>query len=359
VIVTTAINARVIAYFCLPKSTPTTGTSSKNSTDYLTEKTILLDDPLLVYGTNNRYLNLIKTHFPDIKITARGQMLKLIGSNQNVADFEDKLDLVVAHIKKFNGITESQLERIIAEDQQKLKAALEAGDEVLVHGVSGNLIRAKTLNQRNMVKAIEKNDMVFALGPAGTGKTYTAVALAVRALKNKEVKKIILTRPAVEAGENLGFLPGDLKEKLDPYLQPLYDALRDMIPFEKLNYYLESHVIQIAPLAFMRGRTLDNAFVILDEAQNTTASQMKMFLTRMGQSAKFVITGDKTQIDLPRNQASGLHTATRILNDVKGIAFVYLDEKDVIRHQLVKDIIKAYDKDSQKDPKENNGTAQH
>lgn len=331
----------------MPKSKPSAGTPSNYSKHYLTEKTILLDDPLLVYGTNNRYLNLIKAHFPSIKITARGQMLKLSGDTQHLVQFEDKLDLVVAHIKKYNGITESQLERIIADDQVQLKAALDAGDEVLVHGVSGNLIRAKTLNQRNLVKAVDNNDMVFALGPAGTGKTYTAVALAVRALKNKEVKRIVLTRPAVEAGENLGFLPGDLKEKLDPYLQPLYDALRDMIPYEKLNYYLESNVIQIAPLAFMRGRTLDNAFVILDEAQNTTPSQMKMFLTRMGQSAKFVITGDKTQIDLPRNQASGLHTATRILNNVKGIAFVYLDEKDVIRHQLVKDIIKAYDKEDQ------------
>ena len=217
--------------------------------------------------------------------------------------------------------------------------------DLILHGVNGQAIRARTLNQRRMIKAMETNDIMFAVGPAGTGKTYTAVALAVAALKNKEIKKIILTRPAVEAGENLGFLPGDLKEKLDPYLQPLYDGLRDMIPPEKLSYYMESGTIQIAPLAFMRGRTLDRAFVILDEAQNTTRSQMKMFLTRMGASAKFIVTGDVSQIDLPRKQASGLKEALRILGDIKGISKVFLDENDVIRHQLVKDIIRAYDKE--------------
>jgi phosphate starvation-inducible PhoH-like protein len=216
-------------------------------------------------------------------------------------------------------------------------------DDVLVHGTSGRMVKARTINQKRMVKEANKNDMVFAIGPAGTGKTYTGVALAVRALKNKEVRRIVLTRPAVEAGENLGFLPGDLKEKLDPYLQPLYDALRDMIPHEKLTYYLETRVIEVAPLAFMRGRTLDNAFVILDEAQNTTHAQMKMFLTRMGKHAKFIITGDATQVDLPRNQKSGLAEALRILKGVKGISVVELDENDVIRHRLVKNIIDAYD----------------
>jgi phosphate starvation-inducible protein PhoH and related proteins len=321
----------------------------------LTEKNILLEDPLLVYGTNNRYLNMIKTGFPTLKITARGQMLKIAGDQKEVAAFEDKLELVLAHIQRYNGITQNQMERILMEDEAKMRASLEAGEGVLVHGVSGHLIKARTMNQRAMVSALDDNDMLFALGPAGTGKTYTAVALAVRALKNKEVKRIILTRPAVEAGESLGFLPGDLKEKLDPYLQPLYDALRDMIPYEKLSHYMEAHVIQIAPLAFMRGRTLDNAFVILDEAQNTTAAQMKMFLTRMGTSAKFVITGDKTQVDLPRNQTSGLHVATRILKGIKGIAFVLLDEKDVIRHQLVKDIIKAYDHETRPEQSHPNG----
>jgi phosphate starvation-inducible PhoH-like protein len=321
----------------------------------LTEKTILLEDPLLVYGTNNRYLNIMKSGFPGLKFTARGQMLKIVGEAKEIAAFEDKLELVLAHIHRYSGITQNQMERILVEDEARMRASLASGEDVLVHGVSGGQIRARTMNQRAMVTAIDNNDMLFALGPAGTGKTYTAVALAVRALKNKEVKRIVLTRPAVEAGESLGFLPGDLKEKLDPYLQPLYDALRDMIPFEKLNYYMESQVIQIAPLAFMRGRTLDNAFVILDEAQNTTSAQMKMFLTRMGQSAKFVITGDRTQVDLPRNQTSGLHTATRILKGIKGIAFVNLDEKDVIRHQLVKDIIKAYDNESPAEPRNPKG----
>ncbi|MCH8554715.1 MAG: PhoH family protein [Schleiferiaceae bacterium] len=314
------------------------------------EKEIQIENPQAIYGANNRYLNYLKEHFPKLKITARGQMLKVQGEGEIIANFEDKLDLVLDHIEKYNTVTENQLERILQEDRDKLRESLKSGEEVLLTGVGGHLIRARTMNQRAMVKAVAKNDMLFALGPAGTGKTYTAVALAVRALKNREVKRIILTRPAVEAGENLGFLPGDLKEKLDPYMQPLYDALRDMIPHEKLEYYLESQVIQIAPLAFMRGRTLDNAFVILDEAQNTTKAQMKMFLTRMGQSAKFIITGDKTQIDLPRNQASGLHTATRILKDIEGIAFVKLDDKDVIRHQIVKDIIKAYDSDDAQSP---------
>ena len=245
---------------------------------------------------------------------------------------------MLQHYNKYHRLTNSNIERIILDDV----SVMEGDDDVLLHGTYGKMIKARTSNQRKMVSAIEKQDMLFAIGPAGTGKTYTAVALAVRALKNKEVKRIILTRPAVEAGENLGFLPGDLKEKLDPYLQPLYDALRDMIPSEKLNEYLEGGIIQIAPLAFMRGRTLDKAFVILDEAQNTTTQQMKMFLTRMGMSAKFVITGDETQIDLPPKQPSGLLQCLIALRGVNGISIVKLDEKDVIRHELVKKIIKAY-----------------
>ncbi len=294
----------------------------------------------------------MQAHFSKLKITARGDDIIIHGEKEQIEDFEDKIDLVSRHIAKYNSITESQLERILNIDENKpMRTDIEKDDdEVLVFGVSGMLIKPRTINQRAMVKAVRANDMLFALGPAGTGKTYTAVALAVQALKSKEVRRIILTRPAVEAGENLGFLPGDLKEKLDPYLQPLYDALRDMIPAEKLEYLIDSGVIQIAPLAFMRGRTLDHAFVILDEAQNTTHAQMKMFLTRMGKSAKFVITGDMSQVDLPRKQTSGLREAIRILTDVKGISIVRLDEKDVIRHELVKKIISAYDKQTDQQP---------
>jgi phosphate starvation-inducible PhoH-like protein len=308
--------------------------------------------PRDVYGVNNRYLNIMQAYFSKLKITARGYDIIIHGEKEQIEDFEDKIDLVSRHIAKYNSITESQLERILNIDENKpMRTDIEKDDdEVLVFGVSGMLIKPRTINQRAMVKAVRANDMLFALGPAGTGKTYTAVALAVQALKSKEVRRIILTRPAVEAGENLGFLPGDLKEKLDPYLQPLYDALRDMIPAEKLEYLIDSGVIQIAPLAFMRGRTLDHAFVILDEAQNTTHAQMKMFLTRMGKSAKFVITGDMSQVDLPRKQTSGLREAIRILTDVKGISIVRLDEKDVIRHELVKKIISAYDKQTDQQP---------
>ncbi len=259
-------------------------------------------NPLDLYGANNKKLTFIKQFFPKLKIVARGNQLKIIGEEEVMHQFQLKFDLMLQHFNKYQRLTSSNIERIILDDA----SVLEGDDDVLLHGTQGRMIKARTANQRKMVSTIDKNDMLFAIGPAGTGKTYTAVALAVRALKNKEVKRIILTRPAVEAGENLGFLPGDLKEKLDPYLQPLYDALRDMIPTEKLNEYLENGVIQIAPLAFMRGRTLDKAFVILDEAQNTTTHQMKMFLTRMGMSAKFVITGDETQIDLPPKQPSGL-----------------------------------------------------
>lgn len=292
-------------------------------------------------------------HFPKLKITARGHQLKLNGEPDSIALFEEKWQLILEHIHKYNTITENQLERIIGVSDSDQYRNLRDIDEVLVHGASGYLVKARTINQKRMVKEAAENDMLFAIGPAGTGKTYTAVALAVRALKNKEVRRIVLTRPAVEAGENLGFLPGDLKEKLDPYLQPLYDALRDMIPYEKLNYYLETRVIEIAPLAFMRGRTLDNAFVILDEAQNTTHAQMKMFLTRMGQNAKFIITGDATQIDLPRHQRSGLVESLRILKNINGISVVELDEKDVIRHRLVKNIIKAYETEERKNERPN------
>jgi phosphate starvation-inducible protein PhoH and related proteins len=312
----------------------------------LIKKSIQLQDasPRELYGINNKYLNMMQKRFPKLKITARGNEILLHGEPTLIEAFEDKLELIARHIQKFNSLSENQLERILDDEStEKLTTSINQDqDEVLVFGVSGMLIKPRTVNQREMVKAIRKNDMLFAIGPAGTGKTYTAVALAVQALKNKEVRRIILTRPAVEAGENLGFLPGDLKEKLDPYLQPLYDALRDMIPAEKLEYLIETGVIQIAPLAFMRGRTLDKAFVILDESQNTTLSQMKMFLTRMGKSAKFVITGDLTQVDLPRKQSSGLREALQILKGVEGIATVWLDEKDVIRHELVKRIIAAY-----------------
>ena len=295
-------------------------------------------NPLDIYGTNNKTLSFILDFFPKIKCVARGNTLKLIGDDESIVAFEQKFILMLEHFSKYQRLTHSNIERIILEDS----AVLEGDNDTLVHGPHGKIIKARTVNQRKMVKESQKNDMLFAVGPAGTGKTYTAVAIAVRALKNKEVRRIILSRPAVEAGENLGFLPGDLKEKLDPYLQPLYDALRDMIPAEKLNEYMEHRIIEIAPLAFMRGRTLDNAFVILDEAQNSTHQQMKMFLTRMGKSAKFIITGDETQIDLPSKQPSGLLEALKVLKGVKGISVIKLDDKDVIRHELVKKIIKAY-----------------
>lgn len=303
-------------------------------------------DPLAIYGTNNKYLNLIKSKFPQLKIIARGNQIKVNGATADIIDFEDKIDEIINYLHRFNTLNLNQVERIL-KDEMMLEKEDDLQSDIILYGTNGQAIKARTLNQRRMLKSIYNNDVLFAVGPAGTGKTYTAVALAVKALKNKEVKRIILTRPAVEAGENLGFLPGDLKEKLDPYLQPLYDALREMIPPEKLAFYLESGVIQIAPLAFMRGRTLDRAFVILDEAQNTTHAQMKMFLTRMGASAKFVVTGDVSQIDLPRNQRSGLREAMRILKKIEGIDFIFLGENDVIRHQIVKEIIRAYDHEEQ------------
>ena len=296
-------------------------------------------DLVVLFGSNNRKLYKIREYFPDLKLVARGNKLKVIGTEDQILFFEKKFQSFIDHINQYNRLTISQIERLITEDEKKV---LENKNDIILHGTDGKLIKARTVNQRKMVAEIKKNDLLFAIGPAGTGKTYTAVALSVKALKSKEVKKIILTRPAVEAGENLGFLPGDLKEKLDPYMQPLYDALIDMLPSEKLKDYLEQGIIQIAPLAFMRGRTLDKAFVILDEAQNATESQMKMFLTRMGMSAKFIITGDETQIDLPSKQKSGLVQAKEKLGKIEGVSFVFLDEKDVIRHKLIKKIIKAY-----------------
>ena len=293
------------------------------------------------FGTHNSTIEQLKRYFPKIKIVARGSKLKIYGEPELLNEFEKRLEMLIKYFNRYNKLDENSIERILTSTGKEDKASTNSKD-VLVHGINGKLIKAQTENQRKMVSLMQKNDMLFAVGPAGTGKTYTAVALAVKALKEKEVRRIILTRPAVESGENLGFLPGDLKEKLDPYMQPLYDALRDMIPHEKLESHLEKGVIQIAPLAFMRGRTLDNAFVILDEAQNTTHNQMKMFLTRMGKHAKFVINGDPGQIDLPRKQISGLKESLLALKDIEGIAQVYLDDKDVIRHRLVKRIITAY-----------------
>ncbi len=306
----------------------------------MSEKIIKIQkvDLVNLFGPNNQNLDKLKSFFPEIRIVARGRSLKVIGSEEQIIFFEQKLLSLIKHLDKYNSLTINQMERIVSGDESEIMQ----NKDVILHGFNGKIIRAKTVNQRKMLAEISENDMLFALGPAGTGKTYTAVALAVKALKEREVKRIILTRPAIEAGENLGFLPGDLKEKLDPYMQPLYDALFDMLPIEKLNDYIDQGVIQIAPLAFMRGRTLDKAFVILDEGQNTTEHQMKMFLTRMGISAKFIITGDETQIDLPKNHKSGLTQCKALLENIKGISFVKLDEKDVIRHEIVKQIIKAY-----------------
>lgn len=298
-------------------------------------------NPNDLFGTQNSNVEILRKFYPKLKIVARGTSLKIYGEEEILNEFEKRLEMLIKYFNKYNKLDENSIESILLSNGKEHKST-RAADDVLVHGVNGRLIKAQTINQRKMVDKMAKNDMVFAIGPAGTGKTYTAVALAVKALKEKEVRRIVLTRPAVESGENLGFLPGDLKEKLDPYMRPLYDALRDMIPFERLESYIEKGVIEIAPLAFMRGRTLDNAFVILDEAQNTTHSQMKMFLTRMGKSAKFVINGDPGQIDLPRRQVSGLKEAMLTLKEIKGIALVYFDEKDVIRHKLVKEIISAY-----------------
>lgn len=299
-------------------------------------------NPQEFFGNQNSNIARLRTYFPKIKIVARGNTLKAYGEENILQEFSKRTDMLIAHYGKYNILNDEIIDRVVMAGEQE-NVALNGGTETMIlHGVGGRTIKAKTFNQKRLVESMNGNDMVFAIGPAGTGKTYTGVALAVKALKEKQVKRIVLTRPAVEAGENLGFLPGDLNEKLDPYMQPLYDALRDMIPSETLKSHIEKGIIQIAPLAFMRGRTLDNAFVILDEAQNSTHSQMKMFLTRMGKNAKFMITGDPGQIDLPRRMISGLKEALLILKNAKGIGIIYLDDKDVIRHPLVKKIIDAY-----------------
>jgi len=299
-------------------------------------------NPRDFFGNQNSNIAKLRTYFPKIKIVARGNSLKVFGEPHILKEFETRISMLIEHFMKFNKLNDEIIERIVMANNDQKNELNNGTESVILHGVGGKVIKAKTFNQKKLVDSMQGNDMVFAIGPSGTGKTYTGVALAVSALKEKKVKRIILTRPAVEAGENLGFLPGDLNEKLDPYMQPLYDALRDMIPNEKLKSYIEKGIIQIAPLAFMRGRTLDNAFVILDEAQNTTHAQMKMFLTRMGKNAKFMITGDPGQIDLPRRIISGLKEVLLILKDTKGIKIIYLDDKDVIRHPLVKKVIEAY-----------------
>ncbi len=299
--------------------------------------------PLELFGVGDRNLNTIRELLPKLKIIARGEHIKVIGEQADIDAFESLFKLILIHYDHFGKITENDIKQLAEPGAADI--TIKSSPDVLVHGRNGQVVKARTANQVKIVESIDRSDMVFAVGPAGTGKTYTAVALAVRALKNREVKRIILTRPAVEAGENLGFLPGDLKDKLDPYMQPLYDALRDMLPPQKLLTYIEDGTIEIAPLAFMRGRTLDNVFAILDEAQNATGNQLKMFLTRMGRTSKFFITGDLTQIDLPKNQQSGLMHAIKILSEIKGIDIIQLDESDVMRHPLVGQIIRAYDRD--------------
>jgi phosphate starvation-inducible protein PhoH and related proteins len=315
----------------------------------LTETIINLEtvNPIEFFGVNNGKLDLLKKKFPLLKILSRGTQIKLSGAPEQIENAKEKIELLVQYLERNGHVSENYFEQILGgDDAEAVDNFIERNpNEVLVFGPNGKSVRARTANQKRMVTASDKNDIIFAIGPAGTGKTYTAVALAVRALKNKMVKKIILTRPAVEAGESLGFLPGDLKEKIDPYLRPLYDALDDMIPADKLGYYMQTRVIEIAPLAYMRGRTLDHAYIILDEAQNATDLQIKMFLTRIGSNAKAIITGDLTQVDLPKNQRSGLDKAIRILKNIDGIGHIELDEEDVVRHRLVKAIIKAYDRE--------------
>ena len=319
----------------------------------MTETIINLDsvNPIEFFGVNNGKLDVLKKKFPLLKILSRGTQLKLSGAPEQIDIAKEKVNLVLQYLERNGHLSEAYFEQILGGDDPEVTDHFidKNPNDILVFGPNGKTVRARTPNQKKMVAAADKNDIVFAIGPAGTGKTYTAVALAVRALKNKVVKKIILTRPAVEAGENLGFLPGDLKEKIDPYLRPLYDALDDMIPAEKLGYYMSTRTIEIAPLAYMRGRTLDNAFIILDEAQNSNDLQLKMFLTRIGANAKAIITGDPTQIDLPRNMRSGLEKASRILQNIEGISHIALSEEDVVRHKLVKAIIKAYDKEHEKE----------
>lgn len=322
----------------------------------MTETIISLEtvNPIEFFGVNNGKLDILKKKFPLLKILSRGTQIKLSGQPEQVESAKEKIELIVQYLERNGHMSENYFEQILGgDDAETVDNFIDRNpNDILVFGPNGKTVRARTVNQKRLVQVAEKNDIVFAIGPAGTGKTYTAVALAVRALKNKMVKKIILTRPAVEAGESLGFLPGDLKEKIDPYLRPLYDALDDMIPADKLGYYMSTRVIEIAPLAYMRGRTLDNAFIILDEAQNSTDLQLKMFLTRIGANAKAIITGDLTQIDLPKNQRSGLEKAARILRNIDGIAHIELDEEDVVRHRLVKAIIRAYDRDNRENPQD-------
>ena len=310
------------------------------------EKHFILEeaDPVIFYGANNANLRMLKALCPKLRIVARDNVVKVMCSEEEMADFEDLFRLLEAHCVKFNQLTEEDILNII----KRGKTQKQHQEGVIVYSTGGKPITARSENQRRLVEAYAKHDMLFAIGPAGSGKTYTAIALAVRALKNKEVKKIILSRPAVEAGEKLGFLPGDMKDKIDPYLQPLYDALQEMIPAAKLQEYMESNIIQIAPLAFMRGRTLNDAVVILDEAQNTSSAQIKMFLTRMGWNTKMIVTGDRTQIDLPPSQKSGLIEAQRVLKDVSGIAFIEMDKRDIVRHKLVTRIVEAYEQESHK-----------
>jgi len=319
----------------------------------LIEKTITLDDVSLIdfLGIEDRNINELSSAFPKSKIISRGNEIVVKGDTTDVLQIADILNALVDHFHQFGKVTQENVRGYITQEKQEFIAD-DSVDGILIHGTRGTPIKARTVNQQKLVQAVRDNDLVFALGPAGTGKTYVSVAMAVRALKNKQVRKIIISRPAVEAGENLGFLPGDLKEKIDPYLRPIYDALNDMIPHEKLKFYMEREIVEIAPLAYMRGRTLNSAFILLDEAQNTTPMQMKMFLTRMGPDSKMIVTGDATQIDLPINQKSGLKESARILQGVKGIGFVELNEKDVVRHRLVRDIIEAYNASGNPDKKE-------
>ncbi|MEQ8475449.1 PhoH family protein [Fulvivirga sp.] len=309
----------------------------------MVEKVITLENVSLLdfLGVENKNINEVASAFPKSKIVSRGNEIRIQGTTTEILQINDILNSLIDHYHKYGKVTEENVQNYLASEAE---VKLIDEDEVLIYGTKGFIIKPKTLNQQKLVYAVRENDLVFAIGPAGTGKTYISVALAVKALKNKQVKKIIITRPAVEAGETLGFLPGDLKEKLDPYLRPIYDALFDMVPSEKLKYYMENNVIEIAPLAYMRGRTLNNAFILLDEAQNTTPMQIKMFLTRMGPNSKVIITGDTSQIDLPKRQKSGLIESIGILKDVEGIGIIELSGKDVVRHKLVKEIISAYDK---------------
>jgi phosphate starvation-inducible PhoH-like protein len=321
----------------------------------MTELVIFLEDidPIVFFGTNNILLDKIRSFFPKIKILSRGNEIKCMGEESEITIFAEKFNDLIDYYHRYNRLDEQDIEKYFLDSEHMRSVSNGEFEQILVFGTSGKPVRARTVNQLQLVNNYKNNDLIIAEGPAGTGKTYTSIALAVRSLKDREVKKIVLTRPAVEAGERLGFLPGDMKEKLDPYLQPLYDALHDMLPYKKLETWLEDGTIQIAPLAFMRGRTLENAFVILDEAQNATMSQLKMFLTRMGASSKFIMTGDTTQIDLPRRNESGLIQAIRILSGIEGVSVIKFDERDIVRHKLVKKIIKAYEKEENgiNDPK--------